>query len=247
MAIGYGNAVVYNSVNDIVGPTGWYNIRMSNGYVAPLYIDQDYDGGGWILVFQNNRYTAGMNNLKWIDAMCKANYRWGGTNNGTNNEGRMIGHTTLDKFNCWIGLDYFSELTGRKTAGQISIVQFMSDTKGTALSDTANHRNGMTYYATGINSSTGGWQGGGGASVYAGSDGNSGMYSYVTGGYALTTYDKDQDSNSGNCSTYYNNNPYWYTSCWSGNIFAGGGYVDSSYWTSSSSGYSREYGAVYIK
>jgi hypothetical protein len=212
-----------------------------------LYIDQDYDGGGWILVFNNCRYTAGMNNLKWQDAMSSANYRWGGSNNTTNNNGRVHGHTTLDKFNCWIGMNYFVELTGRKTSGRIEIVQFMSDTNGTALSDTVNHRNGMTYYATGVNLTTGGWQGGGGGSVYAGADGNSGMYSYVVGGYALTTYDRDQDTNSGNCATYYNNNPYWYTSCWSGNIFAGGSYADGPYWVSSSLTYSRQYCGIYIK
>lgn len=248
MGLGYGNAVVYDSVSDIVGPTGWYRVRLSNGLVAPLYIDQDYDGGGWILIFNNNQNTGGMKNLTWANAMNNINYRWGGSSkDGPNNEGRWQGHTSPDKFNCWVGLNYLSELTGRKTSGYIEMVQFVSDTKGVSLANIASHRNRMTMRATGINSSTGGWQGAGNGVVQAGSDGSSGFYSYMTGGYALTTYDKDQDSNGGNCSTYYNNNPYWYTSCWSGNLFAGGGYQDCTYWTSSTATYVRAYGAVYVK
>jgi len=247
MAIGYGNAVVYNSVSEITGPTGWYKIR-SFGKVLPLYIDQDYDGGGWILIFNNNRNTGGMNNLKWDDAMSEANYRWGGSGkDSANNVGRVHGNTTPDKFNCWIGLSHLSNLTGRKTAGYIEMVQFVSATKGAALSNTGIHQNRMTMRATGINATTGAWQGAGNGSTVAGSDGSSGFYSYMTAGHPLTTYDKDQDTNSGNCSSYYNNNPYWYTSCWSGNLFAGGGYQDCTYWTSSSSTYVREYGAVYVK
>lgn len=251
MGIGYGiaksGAINASDINNIQGPSGWYYIRMGDGSVHPLYIDQEYDGGGWVLIFQNNRYTSGMNNLSWRNAMDNVNYRWGGTDDATNNEGRMKGHTTLDKFNCWVGLNFLSELGGRKTTNRIEVVQYAADTKGVALSDTGNHRNRMTMHATGINPSTGGWQGAGGGFTAAGTDGTSGFYSYMTGGHSLTTYDKDLDTNGGNCSTYYNNNPYWYTSCWSGNLFAGGGYVDSMYWTSSSSGFSREFGAVYIK
>lgn len=248
MSINYGNGLVYNSVSEIEGPTGWYYIKMANGYIAPLFIDQDYDEGGWVLAFNNNRNTGGMNNLTWANAMNLVNYRWGGsTKDGPNNEGRQKNHTTLDKFNCWVGLNYLSQLSGRKVSGNIEIVQFVSDTKGSALSNTAAHRNRMTFKATGINPTTGGWIGGGNGVTQAGVDGNSGFYSHVVGGAGLTTFDKDQDTNSGNCSTYYNNNPYWYTSCWTGNLFAGGGYQDCTYWTSSTSSYVREYGAVYIK
>jgi len=63
----------------------------------------------------------------------------------------------------------------------------------------------------------------------------------------LTTYDNDQDAyGSGNCSTFYNNNPWWYGACWSGNYFAGNGYQDAPYWDSSTTDY-HQYGAIYIK
>jgi hypothetical protein len=74
-----------------------------------------------------------------------------------------------------------------------------------------------------------------------------GFYStHAANGYNLSTYDNDQDTNGGSCSTYYNNNPWWYESCWSGNYFAGGGYQDAPYWNSSGPDY-HNYGAVYIK
>ena len=77
-----------------------------------------------------------------------------------------------------------------------------------------------------------------------------GWYSYhIAGGYPLTTYDNDQDGNSGNCATYYNNNGFWYGSCWDGNFWGGGGggsYADAAFWTGSSTDY-YNYGAVYIK
>ena len=69
----------------------------------------------------------------------------------------------------------------------------------------------------------------------------------ITTSRNLSTFDSDQDDNSGNCSTYYNNNPWFYGSCWSGNYFAGGGHVDGPYWNGSSNGDHHAYGAVYKK
>jgi hypothetical protein len=54
--------------------------------------------------------------------------------------------------------------------------------------------------------------------------GSPGFYSYhAANGFSLTTYDNDQDVYGANCSNLYNNNPFWYGACWSGNYFAGGG------------------------
>jgi hypothetical protein len=74
-----------------------------------------------------------------------------------------------------------------------------------------------------------------------------GWYGYhIANGFSLTTYDLDQDTNGGNCATYYNNNPFWYGSCWDGNFFAGGGYNDKPNWNGAGTN-EHNYGAVYIK
>ncbi len=62
----------------------------------------------------------------------------------------------------------------------------------------------------------------------------------------FTTYDADHDANAGNCATNYQNHPWWYTSCWSGNFFAGGAYQDAPYWVGSTSDY-HAYGSIWLK
>lgn len=245
MGIAY-NGKSYSSISEIAGPTGWYTVKV-NGKNIPLYINQDYDGGGWVLVLANRRYTAGMNNLKYDDAIYSVNYRHGGSNNATNELGLAYSSCPLSEINCWVGLDYWQYLGGRKTANKITTVQFMAGTNGTELHGT--HTERIRWQFNGF-TSTGGFSGVSLVSLELDTNGwgNSGMYSYVANGRNLTTYDKDQDTYSSNCSTFYNNNPFWYGSCWSGNIFAGGsGYIDGPYWTSSSSTYSQQYCGVYIK
>ena len=245
MALGYGNSTVYNNASEITGPTGWYMIQ-SMGKPRPFYVDQDYDGGGWVLVMANRRYTAGMNNLKWDDAMYSLNYRHAGTDDATNELGMGESSPSLDQFNAWVGLTAWASLAGRATSGKITIVQYTANTNGVKLGATASHNQRIRFNGTGFNGN-GAFQGKALNSLEkdANSWGNSGFYSMM--GNNLTTYDKDLDTNGGNCSTYYNNNPFFYTSCWTGNIFAGGGYIDGPYWTSSSGTYSQQYCGVYIK
>ena len=227
------------------GDTGWYNFKISDRN-CPVYIDQDYDGGGWVCVMANRRYTAGMNKLTYTDAIGKANYRHNGTDDATNDK-RMkpVSNLTLADVNIWTGLDFWPYFGSRKESGYINVVQYFAGTNGIALSDTTNHserhRWKFTQWASNYAFT-------GGASVANDVGGNTGMYaSHVLGGYGLTTFDVDQDIHGGNCATFYNNNPFWYSNCWSGNMFAGGGYVDGPYYTSSSSTYSRQYGALFIK
>lgn len=243
MALGYGNKKVYNSAAEITGPSGWYMIRVG-GKPRPFYVNQDYDGGGWVLVMANRRYTAGMNNLKWNDAMYSVNYRHGGSDDATNELGIGRSSPPLSDFNAWVGLNFWRELAGRASSGKITVVQYTANTNGVPLNGTHNQR--IRFNGTHFNTN-GAFQGKALNSLEVNNNGwgNSGFYSMM--GNKLTTYDKDLDSNSGNCSTYYNNNPFFYTSCWTGNIFAGGGYVDGPYWTSSSSTYSQQYCGVYIK
>lgn len=243
----YFKGPVYHSVAEVTGPSGFYTIKAGGDYTT-VYVDQEYDGGGWACVMANRRYTAGMNRLTYANATTKTNYRVGGSNNATNtelNSQRALSSLRLEDVNIFIGLKYWSDLAGRDTAGNISIAQFSAATNGTALGATSSHEQRYRWrfssftsnYAfqnvTGIADETG--------------TGSPGFVGMASSGRGLTTFDNDQDTNGGNCSTYYNNNPYWYTSCWSGNMFAGGGYIDGPYWTSSSSGYSRQYMALYIK
>lgn len=248
MAQNYGGKVY--SVNDISsiqnsGDTGWYNFKIDKEN-CPVYVDQDYDGGGWVCVMANRRYTAGMNKLTYNDAINKANYRHNGTDDATNDKRmKSVSNLALADVNIWVGLKFWPYFGYRKEAGYINVVQYFAGTNGTALSSTASHSERHRWKFTGW---TGNYAFTGGTSVANDVGSNTGMYStHVLGGRGLTTFDLDQDNNGGNCATYYNNNPFWYTSCWSGNMFAGGSYVDGPYYTSSSSTYSRQYGALFIK
>ena len=235
---------VYTSVDQIKGPTGFYRIKLSEGTVT-VYVDQDYDGGGWVMVMANRGLTGGMNNLTYHNAIHTANYRKNGSDDSTNDtvvKERELLSLDYNNVNAWIGLKYWSELAGRVTANSIKVVQYVHSST-VPLSGTHTYRSSWT--TTGF-SSTYAFQSVANLSNLVGSV-NPGFYTHATGGYSLTTYDNDQDTNSGNCSTYYNNNPWWYSSCWTGNYFAGGSYNDKPHWTGSSSSNAYNYGAVYIK
>jgi hypothetical protein len=239
----------YTSVDQITGPSGFYNIYTSEGPVC-VYVDQEYDGGGWAMVLANRGYTAGMESLSYSDAINKSNYRTEPSGDDTTNTAHGVNPSLVDlglsDVNTFIGLKFWFELAGRVVTDKVTIVQFVSSTHGTALSATSSHNHRYRWrfdgWGTGYSFTN---------SVAVTDEtgtGSPGFYSYHSkGSRKLTTYDNDQDSNGGNCSTYYNNNPFWYGSCWSGNYFAGGGYNDRPYWTSSNSANSHIYGAVYIK
>ena len=236
---------VYSSVSQINGPSGWYKVHTSEGVVT-VWVDQDYDGGGWIMALANRSSTAGMNNLKYTDAINNCNYRINGSNNATNDvqvASRALLGKTYSDVNSWLGLKFWLSLTGRDTVNKITITQYVSNSI-VPLSSTGSHVYRSKWTSSGF-SSTYGFTGVGGIVNQVGGT-TPGMYSHASSGYSLTTYDNDQDTNGGNCSTYYNNNPWWYSSCWTGNYFAGGGYQDRPYWVSSG-GLNYAYGAVYIK
>jgi hypothetical protein len=232
---------VYTSVSQITGPSGWYNIKSSVGTVQ-VYVDQSYSGGGWVCVLANNRGTGGMNNLTYNDAVNTANYRYSG---GTTSSLPINNLGSLANLNVWVGLRYWAALSGRLTSNKMTIVQFVAGTNGTALSNTGAHSKRYRWSSSYF-TSTYAFN-----SVAAISDetgtGQPGMYNYhAVNGFSLTTYDFDQDVYGINCSNLYNNNPWWYGACWSGNYFAGDGYQDAPYWDSSGPDW-HQYGAVYIK
>ena len=247
MATSYGGPV-YTSVSQVTGPTGWYPIRLSNG-TAMVYINQDYDGGGWVLVGANRINTGGMTNLDYYDAVNSCNYR------NSQNQVQVTTSTSLNDVNGFVGVAYWQELAGRVTSNRITVVQYVA-TSIVGLNVTASHTKRYRWRGSFSNATytfgtpTFNW-----ANVEAISDetgtGSPGFYNYhAANGFALTTYDNDQDAyGPGNCATFYSNQGFWYGGCWSGNIWGGGPsnyYADAYYWDSSGGDY-HNYGAVYIK
>ena len=114
------------------------------------------------------------------------------------------------------------------------------------LADINNHTKRARFTWTGW-SGTYAWQGGASYTNEVGST-TAGLWSYhIANGYSLSTYDVDQDTYGSNCSSFYNNNPWWYGACWDGNFFAGGaGYQDAPYWSYSTVDY-HNYGAIYVR
>lgn len=232
----------YTSISDIRGPSGWYTIWLNEEPVT-VYVDQTYSGGGWVCVLANRINTSGMNNLTYYNAVNTCNYRTGSVANSTNTLVTVPSKLgSLSDYNIFIGARLWPLLGYRANASAITVVQFVS-TSVQPLSGTHTKRYRWQFSNW---STTYGFAGVSAVSDETGT-GAPGMYNYhALNGFGLTTYDFDQDQNGGNCATYYNNNPFWYGSCWSGNWFAGGGYADAPYWDSSGSDY-HNYGAVYIK
>lgn len=236
----------YTSASQIKGPSGFYNIDiLGNGDRQFVYVNQDYDGGGWVCVIANRFNTGGMKNLTYSNAVNSVNYRIGSTRAENGVGDPRSGSRSLSNYNIWVGTKYWSALSGRVATGKVTVVQFVSGTNGTALngSHTKRYRwrfdNFNSSYAivnpVAISDETG--------------TGVPGFYNYhAANGFNLTTYDNDQDAYGANCSALYDNNPWWYGACWSGNYFGGygSGYQDGPYWDSSGSDY-HQYGAIYIK
>jgi hypothetical protein len=231
MSTHYGGKI-YRNVAEITGPSGFYNVKTSLGTVV-VYVNQTYDGGGWVLVIANRSDTGGMGDLNYYNAVNRANYRV----SDTPRPPRGIG---LADFNCWVGVRYWQELAGRATANKITVVQYVSGTNGVELQEGHTKR-----YRWRFNNFTTTYAFSGAEAVSdETSTGTPGLYSYhAANGFNLTTFDNDQDAYGENCSTFYGNNPWWYGACWSGNYF---GYDNRPYWDSSGAD-NHQYGAIYIK
>jgi len=214
-----------------VNTNGMYFLNPGGLGVERFYIDFTYKPGTpMTMVLSNRRGSGGIDYATY--ARCTG--PWVNVSTGTYDANR--------NFNLWVGLDYWRYLGD-------TIVQGV---KGLQASYSAGTHN----VAPGSMDLLAKWKFAGFTSTYAfkyprdysnliGST-NSGWYSYhAANEFSLTTYDQDQDGNSGNCSSYYDNNPWWYGSCWDGNYFGGGGYQDASYWVSSGGDY-YAYGAAYV-
>lgn len=239
MASGYGGT--YSSVSQITGPSGWYWINTSQGPVH-TYVNQEYDGGGWILALANRAGAGAMSNLSYYDAVNTCNIRT--TGNTIVPAGSKL--STLNNYDYWLGTKFWSVLAGRVTASKVTVVQFVSATQGIALNTTASHTKRYRWRFDNFNT-TYGMVGATAISDETGT-GSPGFYSHhAANGYSLTTYNLDQDVYGSNCSALYGNTPWWYGACWSGHYFPnGGGYSNAAYWDGSSTD-NHQYGAVYIK
>lgn len=223
--------------------TGWYWIAAGNT-VGRFWVDMSYSGGGWVLVINNRLGNNGLPSLSYADATTKViNFRSTSSTSPGVNYGN---HYTPNNFNLWVGLDAWKNIIDANSDTK-KIVYFTATAYRT-LGDTANHSRRSSWSWTGW-SSTYALQGAANLSNEVGAT-TPGWYSYhIANGFSLTTYDKDQDTYGGNCSTAYGNNPFWYGACWDGNVWGGGtntSHGDAAYWTGSNTDY-YNYGAVYIK
>jgi hypothetical protein len=163
------------------------------------------------------------------------------------NNGVGIVPTYLSEFNALVGLKHWSALSGRSVQNTISVVQYVAPSV-VGLSSIASHTKRHRWQFSNFNESYAMVS----PVIGANETGSEipGMFSYhATNGYPLSSYDVDQDQYPTSCSAMYNNNPWWYGSCWSGSFYGGGGgpyYLDKPYWQSSLDDH-HAYGAVYIK
>ena len=219
-------------------PTGFYWILVDS--VPHLFwVDMVYQGGGWILVISNRINTNGMTGLNYASATTRViNYRgnyYSATGNNPTN------------FNLWVGLDAWVKLANANFSTSNRVCEFVAGSYQ-PLGAVHNHTKRASWNWTGWGGSYA-WQGLSDAYIELGGS-MPGLYSYhAASGFNLTTFDVDQDANGGNCSTFYNNTPNWYGSCWSGNPFGGGGgggYADAWFWDGSGGDY-HNYGALYVR
>ena len=222
-------------IKQITGTTvnGWYWLNPGGLGPAQFWCDMNYLDGGWVMVLSNRINTGGVNNLNYQAAMgAQVNLRGGRPGD------------KLEHFNCWVGLKYWNYLRTLSST-QATIVQFVS-TGAVDLSSTGSHTKRARWSFQYVDA-RGAMMGASFINLDVG-DVNPGMYSSHTGS-PLSAWDYSQDSYGASfsgCANLYNNNPWWYGACWSGNYFAANGYQDGPYWNSSTSDY-HNYGAVYIK
>jgi len=153
---------------------------------------------------------------------------WNNSINSNNINGTMGANQA--NFDVLVGLGYWNNL-GTQLRAQVG-------SSPTAISHKAIYTvslNASNYYALNLSNQNivlGGTEPG----LYASHNGNK-----------FSTYDADHDTYTANCSSMYNNHPWWYHQCWDGNLFAGGsGYQEAAYWTGSTTDY-YNHGSIWIK
>lgn len=215
-------------------PTGWYWVKIG-GVPMRLWVDMDYDGGGWTLVASHPINVS-------IPATTYAN----GIGTGTTTSSSTYATGDPKSYSLWVGLQTWDSVVSANNAGR-NMVYYTAGSQ-VALGATGSHNRRSRWKWNGWNTSYA-WINPNSLSNEVGGT-TPGFWSYhISNGYNFTTYDNDQDAYSANCSTSYGNAPWWYGACWDGNFWGGngsGGHANAAFWTSSGGDY-YNYGAIYVK
>jgi len=217
-------------------PTGWYWLQI-NGIATQVYVDMDYDGGGWVLVGTHPRNVI-------IPALTYAQTTTGLVQLG--NSGFVVGSTDPKQYATWSPLARWRFITLANGSGN-NVAYFVAGSQ-------------VELGATGSHSRRSRWTWGGWTAAYAWSGAANlvnevggvtpGLWSYhISNAYNWTTVDVDQDASGANCSTSFNNSPWWYGACWDGSFWGdngAGNYTNAVHWTSSGAD-NYNYGAIYVK
>jgi hypothetical protein len=233
------NEIVFDKSTDILSldptaSTGWYWIRV-NGVPRRYWVDNKYDGGGWVLVASHPINVA-------LPALTYAQSAesYDGYSSSTYGSGNPL------TYSVWVGLVGWNLIARANNAGR-NVVYFTSASQ-CSLGDVSLHSRRSRWKWDGWNV------------LFSWNNANTlvnelggvtpGLWAYhIVGAYNFTSFDRDQDTLAGNCSVQFNNSPWWYGNCWDGSIWGANGgatYQNAAYWTGSSTDY-YNYGAIYIK
>ena len=214
----------------------WYWVLV-NGTPTQLYIDNSYSGGGWVMVATHPLSTS-------IPGFTYAQTTTNVPQLGSS--GFTVGSSDPKQYATFMPLRQWTYITSANNNGN-NFVYFTAASK-VELGNTASHQRRSRWTWTGWGSAYA-WQGANNLVNEVGGT-TPDLWNYHIGnGYNWTTYDADQDAYSGNCSTSYNNAPFWYGACWSGSFWGddgAGGYSNSPFWTGSAGDW-YNYGAYYIR